>query len=39
MPAQGFCAALVVIGGVLFQDTAQVRLAEHDHVIEAFTTN
>jgi hypothetical protein len=30
---------LVIIGRLLFQDAAQVRLAEHDHVIEAFTAN
>ena len=29
---------LVVIRSVSLQDTTQVRLAEHDHVIEAFAT-
>src|ERR1700724_2340565 len=29
---------LVVVRSVSFQDTTQVRLAEHDHVIEAFAT-
>ena len=30
---------LVVIGGIALQNAAQVRLAEYDHVIEAFASN
>jgi hypothetical protein len=29
----------IIIGGVLRQNPAQVRLAEYDHVVDAFTTD
>ncbi len=30
---------LVLIRGVIFQDGAQVRFAEHDHMVEGFATS